>query len=64
MHDAFVEIPQRDTFNQQRVSTVLAIHPTGPAESPMKVPFFACVANAYHSKKKPQLISSRSETWL
>ena len=45
---------------QQRVSTVLAVHPTGLAESPMsknqeswKCPkestAFACVANAFHS---------------
>ena len=60
-HDAFDEIPPRDTFKISRVSTVLAAHLTGPAESPMsmdqeswKCPkestVFACVANAFHPK--------------
>ena len=63
MQDEFDEIPPRDIFKshfQQRVSTVLAVHPTGTAELPMpmnqescKCPkestVFACVVNAFHS---------------
>ena len=57
MHDAFDDIPPRVTFN---VSTVLAVHPTRLAVSPMSmnpeswkcpkesnVP--ACVTSACHS---------------
>ena len=64
MHDAFDEIPPRDIFKISLPTNVfqkiLAVHPTGLAESPMsmnqeswKCPkeniVFACVANAHHS---------------